>query len=263
MRAAGTASSGKLLRPLISASESSNARKLASLGISMAYRVLPAPGSGMPPILSGAPLSVSNWASIAANFSGWLWARNLALRSPETICNGVATAPTASPRTNAFRTYLDRSPRSIARAYTPATAKPATTYEAIVPWATSYGIAGLNIAAHGSTFTALPPATSKPRGWFIQAFVLMTKSAEAAELTTRGTVHSQCATGERRSQPYRYSARKIASVKNAKPSRANGMPMILPEKSIHVDQSRPNSKERIVPETAPTAKRTPATRPQP
>src|SRR6266566_879773 len=47
---------------------------------------------------------------------------------------------------------------------------------------------------------------------------------------------------------------KIASIKKAKPSRANGKPMIEPENLVKVGQSRPISNERIVPETAPMAK---------
>src|ERR671926_217216 len=46
----------------------------------------------------------------------------------------------------------------------------------------------------------------------------------------------------------------MASRKKAKPSRANGKPMIEPENFVYVGQSRPISKERIVPETAPMAK---------
>src|SRR3972149_2522019 len=59
-------------------------------------------------------------------------------------------------------------------------------------------MAALNIAASGSTLTALPLTTSKPSGWFIQPLALITKNADAAELTTRGIVHSQCALGESR-----------------------------------------------------------------
>src|SRR2546421_10943778 len=46
----------------------------------------------------------------------------------------------------------------------------------------------------------------------------------------------------------------MASIKKAKPSKANGKPMIEPENLVKVGQSRPISNERIVPETAPMAK---------
>jgi hypothetical protein len=48
--------------------------------------------------------------------------------------------------------------------------------------------------------------------------------------------------------------RKIASTKKAKPSSENGIPKMGPAKAMNVGQSRPSSKDRTVPETAPTAK---------
>ena len=75
------------------------------------------------------------------------------------------------------------------------------TYAAIEPWTTSYGMAGLNIAASGSTFTALPLSISNPCGWFIHPLVLITSSAESAEAMVIGMLQSQCARGERRSHP--------------------------------------------------------------
>jgi hypothetical protein len=50
---------------------------------------------------------------------------------------------------------------------------------------------------------------------------------------------------------------KIASRKNANPSRVNGKPYTSPNVSISPGHSIPISNDRIVPETAPTAKRTP------
>ena len=52
---------------------------------------------------------------------------------------------------------------------------------------------------------------------------------------------------------------KIASVKNAMPSSANGRPITSPYVDISPGHSRPISKLRIVPETAPTANSTAAT----
>ena len=44
-------------------------------------------------------------------------------------------------------------------------------------------------------------------------------------------------------------------MKKAKPSGEKGMPMMPPANSMKRGQSSPSSKERTVPETAPTAKR--------
>ena len=52
---------------------------------------------------------------------------------------------------------------------------------------------------------------------------------------------------------------KIASVKNAKPSIANGRPMTSPYAAIQRGHRMPNSNERIVPETAPIANSTAST----
>ncbi len=46
-------------------------------------------------------------------------------------------------------------------------------------------------------------------------------------------------------------------MKKANPSAENGSPKIAPEKAMKRGQSRPSSKERVVPETAPTANRMP------
>src|SRR3954470_10106925 len=50
--------------------------------------------------------------------------------------------------------------------------------------------------------------------------------------------------------------RKMASVKNAKPSSENGMPIIGPANSMNRGHSRPSSNESTVPDTAPTANKT-------
>ena len=52
---------------------------------------------------------------------------------------------------------------------------------------------------------------------------------------------------------------KIASTKNAMPSSANGRPITAPYSRMNAGHSRPISKLRIVPDTAPTAKSTAAT----
>ena len=45
------------------------------------------------------------------------------------------------------------------------------------------------------------------------------------------------------------------AMKNANPSRENGMPMIGPASSMKRGHRRPNSNDNTVPETAPTANR--------
>ena len=47
----------------------------------------------------------------------------------------------------------------------------------------------------------------------------------------------------------------MASVKNAKPSSENGIPMMGPAASMNSGQRSPSSKESTVPDTAPTANR--------
>jgi hypothetical protein len=51
--------------------------------------------------------------------------------------------------------------------------------------------------------------------------------------------------------------RKIASVKNANPSSANGGPITGPNVPMNAGQSRPSSNDSTVPETAPTANKIP------
>ena len=46
----------------------------------------------------------------------------------------------------------------------------------------------------------------------------------------------------------------MASAKKKRPSKAKGMPNASPHLPMNWGQSRPNSKERTVPVTAPTAK---------
>src|SRR6266705_4730409 len=119
----------------------------------------------------------------------------------------------------------------------------------------SYGVLAFSIAWIGFISTTLPFLITKPAGVFIQEFALTINHAEARPLIQIGNEQSQWARGERRSQPYRYRPRKIASKKKAKPSRANGSPTTAPANLMYVGHSRPSSNERMVPETAPIAKR--------
>src|SRR5438034_8433067 len=102
--------------------------------------------------------------------------------------------------------------------------------------------------------TTLPFLITKPAGVFIQEFALTINHAEARPLIQIGKEQSQCARGERRSQPYRYRPRKIASKKNANASSAKGKPTTAPANLIYVGQSRPSSNESMVPVTAPMSK---------
>src|SRR5712692_9903202 len=102
----------------------------------------------------------------------------------------------------------------------------------------SYGVLGFSIARKGLIPTTFPCTISKPAGVFIQELALTINHAETAPLIQTGKEQSQCTRGERRFYPYRYRPRKIASRKKAKPSRANGRPMMEPEKFIKVGQSK-------------------------
>ena len=54
---------------------------------------------------------------------------------------------------------------------------------------------------------------------------------------------------------------KIASMKNANASSANGRPITDPQRPISPGQNSPSANESTVPETAPTATRIPSERP--
>ena len=92
---------------------------------------------------------------------------------------------------------------------------------------------------------------------FIHALAATTKKAPAMPETAIGSALSMCARGERRFQPNRYTPTKIASTKNAKPSRTNGKPKTSPNRSIRPGQRIPISKDSSVPDTAPAANRMP------
>src|SRR5512133_2149143 len=74
------------------------------------------------------------------------------------------------------------------------------------------------------------------------------------------TPQNQCTSGDRRFHPIKYKPRKIASVKNVKPSSENGIPMIAPDFSMKPGHRRPGENESTVPDNAPTAKRMAAPR---
>jgi hypothetical protein len=88
----------------------------------------------------------------------------------------------------------------MATAYTLAMEKPATMNAARIMWTVCGGVAGLNIAAHGSTVTTRPLTVSKPVGCCIHALAVTTKNALATPAMTMGMPESMCWTGGIRSQ---------------------------------------------------------------
>jgi hypothetical protein len=70
-------------------------------------------------------------------------------------------------------------------------------------WVVWGQVAGLNMAAHGSTLVTRPLTRSKPLGWFIQALAATTENAPATPAITIGTAVSMCAFGGSRSRSYR------------------------------------------------------------
>src|SRR5690625_1417333 len=104
--------------------------------------------------------------------------------------------------------------------------------------------------------------SSNPTGFCIQAFVATTSTQEAAPAMATGTPVQQWDQGESRFQPNKYSARKIASIKKAKASKAKAGPITPPANSIKVGHNKPSSKERAVPLTAPMANKTTIDLPQ-
>jgi len=140
------------------------------------------------------------------------------------------------------------------RAYTDAMRNPPTRYAATNMCVASYGVALLKITRQGSTSTTLPAELRvKPCGSFIHELAATTEIVPPIPASTIGTPVQKCVHGLSRFQPCMYIAMKIASRKKNTPSAANGMPKAAPYLPMKLGQSRPNSKERTVPLTAPTA----------
>lgn len=201
----------------------------------------------------GAHPSVSQCASMAASFTGWCSATCLADRSPDKGWRNAATPPTtiAMPRARTWN-WL-RSPRRIISAWMPATANPTVAKAAMTMWSAWVGKAGLNMAAHGSMSMSAPAFRVNPVGVFIQALAATTNTAEDTPLRSTPTPAARCSLGGTFFQPYRYTPRKMASRKNAKPSIENGMPTSGPARSMKSGHSSPSSNDSTVPLTAPTA----------
>ena len=85
-----------------------------------------------------------------------------------------------------------------------------------------------NSAFHGCTSVTWPLTTRNPPGWFIHALTAITKNDPVSPAIATGTAVRLCIRGDSRSQPYTYSAMKIASVKNENPSSANASPNTSP-----------------------------------
>ena len=107
-----------------------------------------------------------------------------------------------------------------------------------IMWTVCGGVAALNIAAHGRTSVTRPSAISKPVGWFIHAFAVTTKNALAVPASSTGTPASSRPVGDSRSHAYSQIPRKIASMKKAMPSSANGRPITGPSAPATARPSR-------------------------
>jgi hypothetical protein len=176
--------------------------------------------------------------------------------SPETGWTMAAGTPTMRPMLSALRWNALPGSRRSKNAWIAATAKPVAAKAAMVMCSVCCNADGFNIARMGSIAMTRPPSRSRPAGVFIHEFAITTKTPESAPLTATRMPAARCARDETRSHPYRYTPRKIASVKNANPSRENGIPMMGPAKAMKRGQRSPSSKLSTVPETAPTAKST-------
>src|ERR1700761_4088001 len=138
-------------------------------------------------------------------------------------------------------------------AYTPATTNPVTMYAARIMWVASYGVEALKNTDTGSTLLILPLVSVYPAGEFIHEFAAPTEIAPRIPDTTIGIPVHQCAHGDSRRHPYRYTPTKMASRKKKIPSTENGKPIAAPNRPIRPGHSRPISYDSTVPDTAPTA----------
>src|SRR5580693_4094345 len=99
---------------------------------------------------------------------------------------------------------------------------PVTMYAASIMCAASYGVEALKNTDTGSTLVILPWLSVKPAGEFIHELAATTDMAPRIPATTIGIPLHQCAQGDSRCQPYRYTPTKIASRKKKIPSSENG-----------------------------------------
>src|ERR1700756_2860778 len=130
---------------------------------------------------------------------------------------------------------------------------PVTMYAASTMCAVSYGVAALKNTDTGSTLVILPWLSVYPAGEFIHEFAATTDSAPRIPATTIGIPPHQCAPGDSRRHPYKYTPTKIASRKKKIPSKENGTPIASPNRPIRPGHNRPISYDSTVPDTAPTA----------
>src|ERR1700745_1172964 len=126
-------------------------------------------------------------------------------------------------------------------------------YAASTMCAISYGVEALKYTDTGSILVILPLVSVYPAGEFIHEFTATTDIAPPIPATTIGIPLHQCAQGDSRRHPYRYTPTKIASRKKKIPSTENGKPIAAPNRPIRPGHSRPISYDSTVPDTAPTA----------
>src|SRR4051794_35890785 len=105
----------------------------------------------------------------------------------------------------------------------------------------------------GSTEVTSPLVGEKPCGWFIHEFTATTEKAPPRPVITIGTPVQKCVQGDKRSHPKMKIATKIASRKKQIPSTAKSTPKTSPNRPVNAGHSSPNSNDRTVPVTAPTA----------
>ena len=94
---------GNVSSPRTRALGLSYASRLSRFGTLTLKTVVAWPGSGIPPTLRPAPVSVWVTPSIAASVAGWCWATVRPSRSPTPSCNGAMIAAIASDTVIAFR----------------------------------------------------------------------------------------------------------------------------------------------------------------
>src|SRR5246127_4647548 len=107
--------------------------------------------------------------------------------------------------------------------------------------AVSYGVEALKNTDTGSTLVISPWLSVYPAGEFIHEFAATTDMAPSTPNTTIGGPLHQCAHGDSRRHPYRYTPTKIASRKKKIPSTENGTPIAAPNRPIRPGHSRPIS----------------------
>ena len=115
---------------------------------------------------------------------------------------------------------------------------------------------GFSMPAIGSICTTVPPDIRTPVGGVHPGVDHHDEHGRSRSASGDDQTHRQMRARRDAIHPYRYTPRKMASVKNANPSSENGRPTIGPANYMNFGQSSPSSNDNTVPETAPTANST-------